>query len=175
MTPESLVRECEKRGVAIRLAGKGLALSGGPDAVKLAADLLRPFKAELVQYLGHLASNDPAPPAAQSSVTGERYQPYLAPASNSISARVAVFRDRGLNQDASLALALQLETRDTERDDRRVCLECAYLSGGGRSWSCSQWRRTGMKGPPTPADLIDIPQRCAGFALHLRINEKGRP
>lgn len=175
MTPESLVRECEKSGVTIRLAGEALTLTGDPGTVKVAVDLVRPFKAELVQYLGRLASNDTAPAVDELPLSGELYRIHPAPASSTTSARVAVFRDRGLNPGDSLAMALRLALRDQERDDRRVCLECAHLSGGGRSWSCSQWRKTGMKGPPTPADLIDIPQRCAGFAVHLRINEKGRP
>lgn len=175
MTPESLIVECRNNGVTLKLAGEALTLSGDPGAVKVAADLVRPFKAQLVQYLGQLASNDPAPPAGKFPGPGEFDQDHPVPASTTTTARVAVFRDRGLNADDSLSLALRLARRDGERDDRRVCLECAHLSGGGRSWSCSQWRKTGMKGSATPADLVDILQRCAGFAAHLRINEKGRP
>lgn len=173
MTPESLVVECRNNGVTIKLAGDALTLAGDPGAVKVAADLVRPFKADLVRHLGHLACNDPAPATVEFPETGAQDAP--APPSHTTSARVAVFRDKGLNPDDSLGLALRLAQRDQERDDRRVCLECAHLSGGGRSWSCSQWRKTGMKGPATPSDLVDILQRCAGFAVHLRINEKGRP
>lgn len=136
----------------------------------------KPTKETFVGFVGTPAGHiqkivEAANAADEFTPAGELDRSGPAPVSSITSARVAVFADKGLNPDDSLVLALRLALRDQERDDRRVCLECAHLSGGGRNWSCSQWRKTGMKGPATPFDLVDILQRCAGFAVHLRINE----
>lgn len=146
---------------------------GNPEPTKPTKPTKETFVGFVGTPTGHIQKIVEA--ADEFTPAGELEQSAQVPVGSITSARVAVFADRGMNPDDSLVLALRLAQRDQERDDRRVCLECAHLSGGGRSWSCSQWRKTGMKGPPTPADLIDIPQRCAGFAVHLRINEKGRP
>lgn len=56
MTPEALIRECRRSGVMIDLDGDSLKLVGANEAVKAAADLLRPFKSAIVAYLTDLLS-----------------------------------------------------------------------------------------------------------------------
>lgn len=50
MTPQSLINECRLSGVLIHLDGGNLKLKGTPEAVRVAADRLRPFKTEIVRY-----------------------------------------------------------------------------------------------------------------------------
>jgi len=58
MTVQALIDECRQSGVAIRLIDGALKLKGDPDAVKIAANRLRPHKADLLQYLIDRAAND---------------------------------------------------------------------------------------------------------------------
>jgi hypothetical protein len=51
MTPASLINECRKSGVRIDVDGDALKLVGARDAVRLAADRLRPFKSAIVRHL----------------------------------------------------------------------------------------------------------------------------
>jgi len=44
--------------------------------------------------------------------------------------RAALFVRRGLTHDAAERLGDRLATRDYQRDDRRVCVECAHLQRG---------------------------------------------
>lgn len=44
--------------------------------------------------------------------------------------REALFRRRGVSADVAERLGDRLATRDHERDDRRVCLECSNLQRG---------------------------------------------
>ena len=57
------------------------------------------------------------------------------------TAQLALFTGRGLNADAADDLAQQLLRRDLEQDDRRVCLECRYMSGDVDRRRCGQWRK----------------------------------
>jgi hypothetical protein len=41
--------------------------------------------------------------------------------------RLALFQRRGMAELAAEALADRLATRDFDRDDRRVCLECKHM------------------------------------------------
>jgi hypothetical protein len=50
VNPQSLINECRLAGVLVNLDGGVLKLKGAPDAVRIAADRLRPFKAEIVRY-----------------------------------------------------------------------------------------------------------------------------
>ena len=175
MTPASLVVECRKSGVTIKLAGEALTLSGDPGAVKVAADLVRPFKAELVQYLGYLAGNDPAPFTSKLAPAGEHRQERPMPVGTTSRILPVPFTDRGLNQDDAIALAHRLMLRDQQHDERRVCLECMHLSGTASSRRCGQWRLTRAKGPAIPADLVDVLQRCRGFTARLNRDNEGAP
>ncbi|MFZ4874997.1 hypothetical protein ACL9RI_07925 [Janthinobacterium sp. Mn2066] len=160
MTPANLLAECQKSGVLVELASGALKLKGQPDAVQVAAGMLRPFKDELVRYLDQLIA-EPLPQAAQS------HHAPSAPLDDATCARIALFRGRGLNQAAAITLAHRLTLRDQQCDERRVCLECAHMAGTVSARRCGQWRHTRMKGPAMPADLVDVLQRCRGFAIRL--------
>jgi hypothetical protein len=84
------------------------------------------------------------------------------------TARLALFTDRGLSlNDAQISVG-RLRTRDRERDDRRLCLECRYLSGGPGAWQCSQWQMLNVRSPALPADLVLLLlQRCKAFKPRL--------
>lgn len=60
-------------------------------------------------------------------------------------------------------LVVRLAHRDLRADDRRLCLECAHLSGTPQARRCDHWRVTGMRGPAIPGELVYLLQRCIGF------------
>ena len=111
------------------------------------------------------AANDPAPevpadpdrwcwPYSDAMNTGEI---------DVFTMRLARFTDKGLSLDDSEALADKLVLRDRESDDRRLCLECAYLSGRAGAMRCAQWQRAGLGAAGAPAGLHLVLQRCDGF------------
>jgi len=79
--------------------------------------------------------------------------------------RSSRFTEKGLSADDAEALADRLVIRDREQDDRRLCLECAYL---GRNWRCGNWQAAGVairsSDVTLPTDLVTMLQRCDGFA-----------
>lgn len=83
--------------------------------------------------------------------------------------RATVFNRRAMPSVEAEALAYKLVNRDRDGDDRRLCLECAHLTGsqpgawsrGG--WRCSQWQQAGMGATGVPAGLVMVLQRCDGF------------
>jgi hypothetical protein len=78
--------------------------------------------------------------------------------------RVALFLTHHVPATEAVQLAARLSRRDRERDERRLCLECAHLSGAADARRCANWRATGMRGNTIPAELVSMLQRCAGFA-----------
>jgi hypothetical protein len=54
MSAQNVMIECEFLGVSIRLDGGKLKLNGSSQSVNVAADLVRPHKAELIAYLSGL-------------------------------------------------------------------------------------------------------------------------
>ena len=78
--------------------------------------------------------------------------------------RLALLTNRYLNIDDAQELVDRLALRDKQRDDRRVCLECAHMSGSPQARRCSQWRKTGMQGPPVPGELVGLLQRCQAYS-----------
>ncbi|MBC7737260.1 MAG: hypothetical protein H7245_08570 [Candidatus Saccharibacteria bacterium] len=87
---------------------------------------------------------------------------------DTFTARLMQFTDRGLILDDAEQLADKMVTRDRESDDRRVCLECAHLTGyGAGPWACRGWQRAGIairsRDAQLPRDLVKILQRCDGF------------
>lgn len=75
------------------------------------------------------------------------------------TAQVARFTDQGLPLVEAEALADRLVIRDRDGDDRRLCLECAHLSGR----RCGAWQRAAVGGPVLPTSLLALPQRCTEF------------
>lgn len=77
---------------------------------------------------------------------------------DTFTGRLALFTGRGLRLTDAEALADKLVIRDRVGDDRRLCLECANLSGR----RCGAWHQSGIGGPSVPIDLLDVLQRCGG-------------
>ena len=50
---------------------------------------------------------------------------------NRFTLRVGLFERRGLDTDHAEQIADRLAERDQERDDRRMCIECAQLQQDG--------------------------------------------
>lgn len=86
-----------------------------------------------------------------------------------LDARQALFMDRGLLAQEAEAAAVMLERRDTDRDERRLCLECSHMFGSVDARRCSQWRQLGDPGPAMPADLVGILRRCQSFQFKLEV------
>ena len=77
--------------------------------------------------------------------------------------RAAMFQRRGLGERDVLALAEQLLQRDRQRDDRRVCIECAHMQRSGHCMAVKQGRMQ----VACPADQFTVMpqllQRCTAF------------
>lgn len=58
MSPQNLMNECRLAGVLVHLDGGNLKLKGTPEAVRIAADRMRPHKAKLIEYLAAHGAND---------------------------------------------------------------------------------------------------------------------
>jgi hypothetical protein len=76
--------------------------------------------------------------------------------------RLAHFTDKGWKLVEAEQLADKLLSRDREKDDRRLCLECSHLKGIHR-WRCGNWRQADMAVQVLTADLVPMLQRCRGF------------
>ena len=78
--------------------------------------------------------------------------------------RLALFTDRDLSLEEGALLAIRMLTRDLDRDDRVVCLECAHL----QRRHCGNYRRAGVafraRDAQLPADFVRLLQRCDGFS-----------
>lgn len=94
---------------------------------------------------------------------------------DTFTARLSRFTDMGLDLDAGERLADKLVIRDREQDDRRHCLECLHLHGGGR---CGNWQRAGVairaRDAQLPTDFVDQLQRCGGFSDAVHFLDHGR-
>lgn len=103
---------------------------------------------------------------ASTAMTGAEIDTFMA--------RLARFTDKGLDLDAGERLADKLVRRDREQDDRRHCLECLHLNGGGR---CGNWQRAGVairaRDSQLPADFVNQLQRCSGFSDAVQIQHEG--
>jgi len=82
--------------------------------------------------------------------------------------RSHIFTERGLAQQLAEELADALVTRDRQRDDRRLCLECSHLRGGDRSWTCSNGHLAGLGTSHIPGEQVVQLQRCNGFKERTR-------
>lgn len=88
--------------------------------------------------------------------------------SDTFTARLTLFKDRGLSTEEAEELAHRLTGRDLEQDDRRLCIECSHASGGAGGWRCSQWRPMQINSPDLPGDLVKvILHRCVRFNERL--------
>jgi len=86
--------------------------------------------------------------------------------------RVKLFRRRGMDADRADGLADRLATRDYDRDDRRMCIECAGLQRppapiDGRpahSPRCGPMSRADRYRRPVEP-VLDVLQRCHFFTF----------
>jgi hypothetical protein len=87
---------------------------------------------------------------------------------DTLTTRLVRFTDKGLTVIDAERLADNLVLRDRDCDDRRLCLECAYLKGAV-GWRCDNWRTAGIatraKDAQLPNETVTVLQRCAGFCM----------
>jgi hypothetical protein len=77
------------------------------------------------------------------------------------SKRIAMFIRRGAHPDVADRIADRLAARDQERDDRRMCCECAHLQQDGGCFMARRGQLSGVSRGLTP--IRDLLQRCARF------------
>jgi hypothetical protein len=81
--------------------------------------------------------------------------------------RMGLFERRGWTPERAAAWADRLIDRDADRDDRRLCIECANFQRGG--WCGRAAAVLGYRpknGRPASLQLIpDLLQRCPHFAF----------
>jgi len=83
---------------------------------------------------------------------------------DTMAERTSLFNRRGLPALEAELLADRLVTRDRDDfDTRKVCLECAHLSGRAGAMRCTQWQRAGLGQPGIPVGMELVLQRCDGF------------
>lgn len=84
-----------------------------------------------------------------------------------LTARLALFTDKGASLQNAERLADRLVHRDREGDHRRLCLECTHLCGASR-WRCGYAQWGAMANAELPAEFVQVLQRCDGFhaAVH---------
>lgn len=132
-----------KARAAERLAAPDRDQMPGP-AAALANPAIRLIQQPPISQLATLASND------------THAQPNHAQ-------RVRLFCRRGLADAEAQRLAARLLIRDESQDHRRMCAECARLSGGpGRGWVCTA-PKLAQVARDLPADWVTRPQDCPGF------------
>lgn len=85
------------------------------------------------------------------------------PENDLLAARLGLFTERNLSLRYANVVAQQLEHRDLMGDDRRLCLECKYLSGGTTARRCGKWQELGLLSAAIPDDTVDLLQRCKSF------------
>lgn len=75
--------------------------------------------------------------------------------------RFGLFQRRGIEFFAAEKLADKMATRDFERDDRRVCLECDSWQRGGKCFHVAQGSIPNVS--PRHNPVMDVLQRCDFF------------
>jgi len=67
-------------------------------------------------------------------------------------------------QESSACLAGK-EDGPRDRDDRRLCLECAHLSGRAGAMRCARWQRAGLGQAGIPSGLVLQLQSAAASGI----------
>jgi hypothetical protein len=103
-------------------------------------------------------------------VSPDRTVPLASPSSTSVSAdpsmvrqagRVQLFQRRGIAEQGAVGLAEVLRRRDTDFDDRRMCIECAHLQRDGGCFAARQGWIQGAAVYLSP--IRTMLQRCERF------------
>jgi len=79
--------------------------------------------------------------------------------------RIALFQRRGWTPQHSEHWADRLADRDMDRDERRLCIECANLQRSGICFAATQGKIPGVAKNWTPVQ--DILQRCTTFKFQI--------
>lgn len=89
----------------------------------------------------------------------------VSPRQERINARYRFRRDlfirRGQSHEVAGLLGYQLENRDADKDDRRMCLECTHLQRANRCWQVQQGNMRGVSAKHEP--VTTILSRCDYF------------
>ena len=169
-----VVEDLQAAGLVLTLTpDRALSVAPACDLTPALRDTIRAHKVELVAWLtaanestveavGAVArvatvavASPPSSEAAPAEATDAEIGRFIG--------RVALFKAKGLTSTEADALADKLVTRDRDGDDRRVCLECANLSGWNGRRQCRGLHRAGMGGPLVLAGQVAVLQRCDGF------------
>lgn len=133
-----VVTQCAAEGVSLSIDGNSLVMSGRQTAIEEWRPLLRSLKPRLLGLLPHGVST--------------------------IRRRTADFMRYGVSAVIASKLALRLDIRDLQRDERRLCLECSHLTGTQHTYRCNaQWEQAKLGGQQLPRELPTILQRCKAF------------
>jgi hypothetical protein len=119
---------------------------------------IRAHKSELLALLS-MASEPIEPPSRPADrISGTDTQDDTA-----ARPRLARMARLGWTEARAQATADRLRTRDSEGDDRRMCLECSHLGDSGRCVAASmgRLRSADRRLEPVP----DLLQRCEAFGL----------
>ena len=145
MPSDTILDLLRSAGLLVELTpdSKGLAISPARLITPDLREAIAYARESLIQALGSEAANDGKP------VKWHR--------------RVERFAWFGIDTKTAQDHAEKLMHRDTDMDDRRMCLECKNLNRAS-SWRCSQWRTAGVT-REIAADLVTQLQRCDAFAL----------
>jgi hypothetical protein len=119
---------------------------------------IRAHKSELLVLLG-MASGRVEPPTKPGADTSGTDTPDDAAA----RPRLARMARLGWTEARALLTADRLRTRDSQEDDRRMCLECSHLGDSGRCVAAAmgRLRSADRRLEPVP----DLLQRCEAFGL----------
>jgi len=133
-----VVIQCAAEGVSLSIDGDSLVMSGRQAAIEEWRPLLRSLKPRLLGMLPHGVAT--------------------------IRRRTADFMRYGVGAVTASKLALRLDIRDLQRDERRLCLECSHLTGTQHTYRCNtQWEQAKLGGQQLPRELPTILQRCKSF------------
>lgn len=145
MNPSSILSTLKDAGVTATLAPpNGVILKPTALVTQHLIDLVKVYKKELLAAL-------------KSSPTGLNLGHDSQQAETRFNQRMALFFDR---KDAK-ELAQRLQRRDRDRDDRRICMECAHFSA---NTSCRNHKLAEVP-QMVGSDFSVMLQRCSGFAL----------
>lgn len=142
MSAETVIEQCRADGLAVTANGGQLVVTGAPEAIDTWRLVLKEHKNELLAYLA-----------------SDRPKLYVA--------RIVRFQQHGLSEAAAEPLAQRLALRDSQRDERHMCLECAHLYGTPTAWRCATRASPTRAGHAIPPELADVLQRCRAFTLSL--------
>lgn len=87
----------------------------------------------------------------------------IIPTSTRFAKRTELFQRRRLGEERALELAVVLDQRDDDLDDRRICLECAHLQHDGGCFAARQGLIPSASVYLTPVQTML--QRCGRFEL----------